>query len=213
MPVDLVDKTPRRQRPKTSRERSDQETKDHAPTDPEAGGVDGLLNSERRFHLAFENNMTGTVLLDPDRKILEANDALCQMLGYNTDEIVGKQLGDVHPPRGPRHLRGGPPPPVLGRGGQGELSEALPAQRRAGDRRRGVEVRGTRRIGRDALLRLVDPGRHGGTGPQCPALPPGAARLAHGACQPGAVREPALPSSREDCAPGRVERFDVVGPR
>src|ERR1035441_32427 len=35
--------------------------------------------------------MAGTILLDPDRKVLEVNDAFCQMVGRNRDEIVGKR--------------------------------------------------------------------------------------------------------------------------
>src|ERR1035441_10967518 len=35
--------------------------------------------------------MAGTILLDTDRKVLEVNDAFCQMIGRNRDEIVGKR--------------------------------------------------------------------------------------------------------------------------
>ncbi len=77
MCADLVDNTPRPRRPESSREQSDSETKDHDPIDP-----------EERFRLAFENNMTGTILLDPKDKIVEVNDAFCQMLGRSREEIV-----------------------------------------------------------------------------------------------------------------------------
>ncbi len=75
MGVDLLDKTPRPRR--ASREQSGSETKDHDPIDP-----------EERFRLAFENNMTATILLDRKDKIVEVNDAFCEMLGRSRDEIV-----------------------------------------------------------------------------------------------------------------------------
>ena len=71
-------------------QQSDQETGDHAPTAPEAAHVDALANGEHRFHLAFDHTMAGTVLLDHENKVVEANDAICQMVGRNRDEIVGK---------------------------------------------------------------------------------------------------------------------------
>ncbi|MGO8723908.1 MAG: PAS domain S-box protein, partial [Acidimicrobiales bacterium] len=70
---------------------------DHAPAEAEAAQVeaepahlDAPANGEQRFRLAFENNMVGTILVDPQDKVLEVNDALCEMVGYARDEIVGK---------------------------------------------------------------------------------------------------------------------------
>jgi PAS domain S-box-containing protein len=73
------------------REYSAQGATDHARIAAEAAGVDALASSEQRFRLAFENNMAGTILLDTDRKVLEVNDAFCQMVGRNRDEIVAKR--------------------------------------------------------------------------------------------------------------------------
>ena len=63
---------------------------DHAPTEAEAAFVDAPANGEQRFRLAFENNMAGTILVDPRDKVLEVNDAVCEMVGRDRDEIVGK---------------------------------------------------------------------------------------------------------------------------
>ncbi len=62
-----------------------------APNEAEGVVVDAPANSEERFRLAFEQSMAGTVLVGLDRKVLEANDAFCQMLGCNRDEVVGKR--------------------------------------------------------------------------------------------------------------------------
>jgi diguanylate cyclase (GGDEF)-like protein/PAS domain S-box-containing protein len=72
------------------REYSAQGATDHARTAAEAAVVDALANSEQGFRLAFEHNMAGTILVDADRKVLEVNDAFCQMVGRNRDEIVAK---------------------------------------------------------------------------------------------------------------------------
>jgi len=61
-----------------------------APTEAEAAVVEAPVIGEERFRLAFEQAMAGTVLVGLDRKVLEANDAFCQMLGRNRDEVVGK---------------------------------------------------------------------------------------------------------------------------
>ena len=63
---------------------------DHARTEAEVHVVDAAANSERRFQVAFDHNMAGTVLLDHENKVVEVNDAFCQMVGRNREEIVGK---------------------------------------------------------------------------------------------------------------------------
>jgi diguanylate cyclase (GGDEF)-like protein/PAS domain S-box-containing protein len=66
---------------------------EHAPIEAavvEAAVVDAPANSEQRFRLAFEQNMAGTILVGLEDKVLEVNDAFCQMVGYNRDEVVGK---------------------------------------------------------------------------------------------------------------------------
>src|ERR1017187_2032193 len=65
---------------------------DHARIAAEAIAADAFANSEQRFRLAFEQSMAGTILVDLEDKVLEVNDAFCQMIGRNRDEIVGKRL-------------------------------------------------------------------------------------------------------------------------
>ncbi len=69
---------------------SAQRPMDHARTEAEVHLVDAAANSERRFQVAFDHNMAGTVLLDHENKVVEVNDAFCQMVGRNSKEIVGK---------------------------------------------------------------------------------------------------------------------------
>jgi diguanylate cyclase (GGDEF)-like protein/PAS domain S-box-containing protein len=64
---------------------------DHARIAAEAIAADAFANSEQRFRLAFEQSMAGTILLDLEDKVLEVNDAFCQMIGRNRDEIVAKR--------------------------------------------------------------------------------------------------------------------------
>ena len=47
-----------------------------------------LTESERRFRSAFDYAPIGMALVDPDGKWLEANPALCQMLGYSQEELL-----------------------------------------------------------------------------------------------------------------------------
>jgi diguanylate cyclase (GGDEF)-like protein/PAS domain S-box-containing protein len=64
---------------------------DHARIAAEAIAADAFASSEQRFRLAFEQSMAGTILLDLEDKVLEVNDAFCQMIGRNRDEIVAKR--------------------------------------------------------------------------------------------------------------------------
>jgi diguanylate cyclase (GGDEF)-like protein/PAS domain S-box-containing protein len=53
---------------------------------------------EARFEAGFETSRIGLVLLGPDGVFLRANPALCAMLGYETDEIVGRRFANfAHP--------------------------------------------------------------------------------------------------------------------
>jgi diguanylate cyclase (GGDEF)-like protein/PAS domain S-box-containing protein len=80
------------------RQYSAQGAADHAPfeaalraIEAELRAADALASSEQRFRLAFEQSMAGTILVDLEDKVLEVNDAFCQMIGRNRDEIVAKR--------------------------------------------------------------------------------------------------------------------------
>jgi diguanylate cyclase (GGDEF)-like protein/PAS domain S-box-containing protein len=57
-----------------------------------------LARSERRFRLAFDNNTAGMAISDLDGRLLDANRACCEMLGYSKDELLKLHLADItHP--------------------------------------------------------------------------------------------------------------------
>ena len=57
-----------------------------------------LRESEDRFRQVFEQSPLGKATLGPDFRLREVNPALCRMLGYVQDELVGRNLLDiVHP--------------------------------------------------------------------------------------------------------------------
>lgn len=70
----------------------------------------GVLESERkadaariefesRFHAIFESSKNGILIVDIEsHRIVDANPAICLMLGYSREELIGKQVGELHPP-------------------------------------------------------------------------------------------------------------------
>jgi PAS domain S-box-containing protein len=58
-----------------------------------------LRQSENRFRRIFEGSPFGMTLSEgEDRRILQANPAFCQMLGYTPDELIGRNLYELtHP--------------------------------------------------------------------------------------------------------------------
>lgn len=44
---------------------------------------------EQRFHLAFEKNMAPMIISDYEDRILLANDAFCELVGYSREELIG----------------------------------------------------------------------------------------------------------------------------
>lgn len=62
-----------------------------------------LEQSEARFRAMFENSPVGINILDMNRKVLDINPAMCLMLGYSRDELLGKTPAFVmHPGDQPR---------------------------------------------------------------------------------------------------------------
>ena len=57
-----------------------------------------LLESEHRFRGYFEQGLVGMAMLSAERDWIEANQRVCQMLGYSEEELMGKRWADlVHP--------------------------------------------------------------------------------------------------------------------
>jgi diguanylate cyclase (GGDEF)-like protein/PAS domain S-box-containing protein len=49
-----------------------------------------LQELEQQFRLAFEDNMAPMVFTDLDDRVIAANDAFCHMIGFERDEIIGR---------------------------------------------------------------------------------------------------------------------------
>jgi diguanylate cyclase (GGDEF)-like protein/PAS domain S-box-containing protein len=57
-----------------------------------------LREAEERFRGAFETAAIGIALVSPDGRFLEVNEALCEIVGYDADELVRKTFQDItHP--------------------------------------------------------------------------------------------------------------------
>jgi len=52
--------------------------------------VDELTSLEERFRLAFEDNMAPMLFTDLDDRVIAANDAFCELIGYRRDEVLGR---------------------------------------------------------------------------------------------------------------------------
>ena len=63
----------------------------------------GLQESEARFRTMFETSAIGIGIMGLDRKVINANPALCQMYGYTCEELIGQtSVLVVHPDDYPR---------------------------------------------------------------------------------------------------------------
>jgi diguanylate cyclase (GGDEF)-like protein/PAS domain S-box-containing protein len=57
-----------------------------------------LSESQERFRRVFEEGAIGMALVGRDYRYIEVNDALCQMLGYTREELLGLSIRDfTHP--------------------------------------------------------------------------------------------------------------------
>jgi PAS domain S-box-containing protein len=54
-----------------------------------------LRQSEERFRRIFEDGPLGMLIADLNYRILKANKALCKMLGYSEDELIGLRIGEI----------------------------------------------------------------------------------------------------------------------
>jgi len=82
---------------------------------------ESLRESEDKFRSIFENATDGIMIADTQTKMnIEANKAMCVMLGYTRDEIVGLSIGDIHPEKDLPAIRG-----IFEKQERGEISLAL----------------------------------------------------------------------------------------
>ncbi len=57
-----------------------------------------LRNSEMRFRLLFEHSPLGIAMADLDRRLIQVNQAMCDMLGYSAEELTQKTFLEItHP--------------------------------------------------------------------------------------------------------------------
>ena len=57
--------------------------------------LDSAVETEERFHGAFENAGVGIVIRSADGKNREHNRTFCDMLGYSADEMQSIRLRDI----------------------------------------------------------------------------------------------------------------------
>jgi len=59
---------------------------------------EALRESEERYRLLFESAAEGIIIVDIQTKEFKyANPAICRMLGYGVEELIGKSVSDIHP--------------------------------------------------------------------------------------------------------------------
>jgi len=64
-----------------------------------------LRESEERYKTLFTQAAEGILIADIEtKKFLYANSAICEMLGYETDELIGMTLSDIHPKESLDHV-------------------------------------------------------------------------------------------------------------
>ena len=54
-----------------------------------------LVEDERRFHEIFDRSAVGESIISLDGKWLDANERLCNILGYSRKELLNKHFADV----------------------------------------------------------------------------------------------------------------------
>ncbi len=60
--------------------------------------ISDRIQAEARFSAMFEGAHDGIMIADAQTlRLLDANPAICRMLGYNHDEMIGMGVTDVHP--------------------------------------------------------------------------------------------------------------------
>ena len=70
--------------------------------------------TEERFRVAFDSGVSGMSIEAPDGRFLEVNEALCAMLGYTEQDLLGRSFAELRHPenagttRRPRRMTGGP---------------------------------------------------------------------------------------------------------
>ncbi len=70
--------------------------------------ISDRIQAEARFSAMFEGAQDGIMIADVEtRRLLDANPAICRMLGYSRDELVNMSVADVHPAAALPQIRDG----------------------------------------------------------------------------------------------------------
>lgn len=78
-----------------------------------------LMESEERFRHAFENANIGVCMIGMDRRYLKANHRLCEILGYNEDELRSMTPTDITDPEDVQDIG------FIDRGKAGEVEDVV----------------------------------------------------------------------------------------
>ena len=66
---------------------------------------DALKESEERYRILYEKSADGILIADVETKrFLFANPAICTMLQYSEEELIGMSVGDIHPKESLSHV-------------------------------------------------------------------------------------------------------------
>jgi PAS domain S-box-containing protein len=61
-------------------------------------GEEALRDAEALFRSVFDNASIGMAVTAPDARLLRVNPAMCEILGYSEDELLGTEFSDItHP--------------------------------------------------------------------------------------------------------------------
>ncbi len=55
----------------------------------------GQLSEDSLFHKTFHSNVIGMAILDDQHKIIDINESLCQIVGYEKLELIGKTALEI----------------------------------------------------------------------------------------------------------------------
>jgi len=66
---------------------------------------DALAESESRKSAIIDSAVTGLISADADDRIVECNPAACELLGYESDEVVGRTVSELMVPDGMRQAQ------------------------------------------------------------------------------------------------------------
>ena len=157
-------------------------------------------DAELRFRVAFENNMAPMTFADANDRIIAVNDAMCQMVGFTKEELLGCDSTPFTYPDDVGITESTHQRLISGEVEQERYVKRYLRKDGRRHRRRGLAFAGARRRRQDPVLRLLRTRHHRGARPRGAALAPGPPRSRSPA-------SPTAPSSRTDSPRPTVASF------